>query len=241
MTSKLYLNDLGDGEADLQVNSNRVVQYSTTNGVGISSGKLFTDLVTPKDLTIDCGTQKTIVLAQPVWDDCVVPMTGVRLGGANPAAEIAYRGGLATEFVDNATTYVYMNFQLPHSYYEGSDVELHLHWTINGNGSAGGAENIKWIATSSTSSPTAAASESWPVETVHTGVTVDVQNNSQHDHIITDIAEISGTGLKASEVIIVSIRRDHTVTDNATLHALIVSADLHFQKDTMGSRTEYLK
>lgn len=241
MSSKLYLNDLGDGEADLQVNSTRVVQYSTTNGVGFSGGKAFTDLVTPTDLTLDCGSEKTLVLAQPVWDDCVVPMAAIRLGGANPAAEIAYRGGLAAEFVDNATTYVYLTFQLPHSYYEGSDVELHLHWTIDGNGSGGGAENIKWIATSSASSPVSGSPEQWPVETVHTGVTVDVQNNSQHDHIITDIATISGTGMKASEVIVCSIRRDHTVASNATLHGIIVSADLHFKKDTIGSRTEYLK
>ena len=202
-----------------------------------------TDKIAASDLVIDCGTEKTLVLTTPVWEDAVVPMAALRLGGANPAGEIAYRGGIAAEFVDTSDNYVYMTIQLPHSYKEGTDIELHLHWTTNGNGAAGGAgtENIGWIATSSASSPTLDGSEFWPAQTTHAEVIVDVNAFTQHDHWATDIATISGTGMKASECIIISFHRNTGVANNSSLHAIVVSADAHFQKDTIGSRTEYAK
>ena len=202
-----------------------------------------TDKIAASDLVIDCGTEKTLVLTTPVWEDAVVPMAALRLGGANPAGEIAYRGGIAAEFVDTSDNYVYMTIQLPHSYKEGTDIELHLHWTTNGNGAAGGAgtENIGWIATSSASSPTLDGSEFWPAQTTHAEVIVDVNAFTQHDHWATDIATISGIGMKASECIIISFHRNTGVANNSSLHAIVVSADAHFQKDTIGSRTEYAK
>jgi len=200
-----------------------------------------TDTVTPSDLVIVTGAEKTIELATPVWDDVVVPMAATKLGGANAASEIAYRGGLAAEFVDTADNYIYMTIQLPHSYKEGTDIELHLHWTVSGDGGEVGVENISWIATSSASSPTLLGSESWPGETTHAEVIVDVQDYDQHEHYATDIAHITGTNFKASECIIISFKRNSGVANNSTLHAIVVSADCHFLKDTIGSRQEYVK
>lgn len=231
-----------DGAISLYYAGN--VEMSTqANGIALPNGALTTSTGTPIDLTLNCGSQKTLVLSQPVWDDVVVPMSAIRLGGASPASEIAYRGGLAAEFVDTADNYVYMTIQLPHSYKEGTDIDLHIHWTTDGNGSAGGAgtENIGWIATSSASSPTTDSSESWPVETTHSELIVDVNAVTQHEHHITDIATITGTGFKASEVIVISFHRNTAVANNSTLHAIVVSADAHFQKDTLGSRQELIK
>ena len=60
---------------------------------------------TATDLTITCGTEKTLVLTTPVWEDLRAPATAVRLpasGFYNPA-ETEYKGGLVLAFGDEAT------------------------------------------------------------------------------------------------------------------------------------------
>lgn len=239
--SKLYLNDLGDGEGEMLANDTRVMQMSTTNGIGISGGKLFTDLVTPTDLALDCGTEKTLLLTQTVWDDLVIPTARVKLGGANPASEQAYRGGLVASFSTSSDNYLYFTFQLPHRYKEGTDVEFHIHWTIPTSGSGVGAENVQWIFTSSAASPKFSSWETFPVETTHTAVTVDVQNNAVNEHLVTEIATITGSGFDISECIICSLHRNVGVANDYGHAAYMVSLDLHYQIDTIGSRQEWTK
>jgi hypothetical protein len=199
--------------------------------------KIITDEVAASDLVIDCGTQKTIELAEVVWDDLVINPSALRLPASNPPSTQAYKGGQVLSFEDNGgDDVIYFNAQLPHTYKEGTDIKFHVHWTIDTNGSAGGAENVKWDLTYSWVN----ANGSFPAESSGT-VTVDVQNDSADDHMIDGVATLTGTGKTVSSVLICSLTRDTSVANNYGGHAYLLSADFHHEIDTMGSRQEFTK
>ncbi|NIV31077.1 MAG: hypothetical protein GWN58_16765 [Anaerolineae bacterium] len=54
--------------------------------------------------------------------------------------------------------------------------------------------------------------------------------------MIDDIATLTGAGYKISEVIICSLKRDTGVANNYGDEAYLVSADFHYEVNTMGSR-----
>jgi hypothetical protein len=228
---------------DILLPDNEAVKLGTGVDMDIyydgADGNIRTDLVAPSDLKVDCGAQKTIEIQTTVWDDVVVPSTTVRLAGVNPADEVAYRDGIAISFDDAVDEYAYFTIQLPHRYKEGTDIIFHIHWTIKVSGAGGGAENVKWILTYSASSP-ASPAESWPASSSGT-VTIDVQNDAANDHLIDNVVTLTGTNYKISEVIICSLQRDTTVANNYGDEAYLVSADFHFEVNTMGSRQALAK
>jgi hypothetical protein len=212
------------------------IYYDGTNG------NIDTDLVAASDLVIDCGTDKTVVLEETVWNDFVVPVqvaSRSTVPGTTAPNELAYRGGLVYEFPDGVDRTCYFVIQLPHTYKEGTDIVFHLHWTIDTTGAGAGAENVEWDYSYSASSPGQSPEEQWPAETTGTA-TVDVQSDNQHDHLIDNIVTISGANFKISEVIIMSLTRTGS-TDSYGGHALLVSADVHHEIDTVGSRQIAIK
>lgn len=198
---------------------------------------LKTDEVAASDLKLKCGSNKTIELQDVVWDDVTVPVSAVRLAGASPADEVSYKSGMILSFDNSVDEYIYFVIQLPHRYKEGTDIKLHIHWTIPVSGAGAGIENVKWDATYSASSPTTDDSESWPTASTGTA-TEDVQNVNLDTHIFTDIVTMTGTNYKISETIICSLKRDTSVANNYANEAYLVSVDAHFEVNTMGSRQE---
>lgn len=175
-----------------------------------------------------------------VWDDFTILANTTKLAGANPATDVAYKDGYVLEFITGANKYAYFNIQLPHDYAEGTDVDLHIHWTISDSGSGLGAENVKWVGTYSACSPNLVTPESWPASS-NDDATVDVQAISADDHLVTDILTMTGTNFKISECIICSIMRDTGVANNYGHSAYVVSIDVHYQKNTLGSSAEWTK
>jgi hypothetical protein len=175
--------------------------------------------------------------AATVWNDFVVPVqvaSRSTVPGTTAPNELAYRSGLVYEFPDGVDRACYFVIQLPHTYKEGTDIVFHIHWTIDTTGGGAGAENVEWDYSYSASSPGQSPEEQWPAATTGT-TTVDVQNDNQHDHLIDNIVTITGTNFKISEVLIMSLTRTGS-TDSYTGHALLVSADVHHEIDTVGSR-----
>jgi len=98
---------------------------------------------------------------------------------------------------------------------------------------------VKWDTTYSACSPVAVA-ESWPAASNAT-ITVDVQNDSADDHLIDNLVTMTGTNYKISEVIICSLTRDTAVANDYATNAYLVSVDVHYEVDTMGSRQTLAK
>lgn len=201
------------------------IYYDGTNG------NIDTDLVAASDLTVDCGTDKTIVLEETVWDDLRTPVSALRLPAANPPTVTSYKSGQVLAFSSASDNFVYFLMQLPHKYKEGTDILMHIHWTLPTAGSGGGAENVKWDLTYSWANITAA----FPVASSGT-VTVDVQNDVVDDHMIDTVATLTGTSKNLSSMLICSLKRDTSVANDYADDAYLLEIDAHFEIDTIGSR-----
>ena len=173
-----------------------------------------------------------------VWDDLRVPVSSVRVtgpGGTFPPAETAYKGGFVLAFEDAAINEESISFtaQLPHSYKEGTDIDVHIHWVPEDN-SAG---NVAWTFTHSWANINAA----FPGETSVDVTTAAGEVTDKHQ--LDDIATLDGTGKTISSMLICSLKRnssDASDTYNG-LDAYLLEVDFHFQIDTVGSRTEMAK
>ena len=248
--NRIFLNMNPNGSVQIYHPQGNTINLTTlTNGIQVSGGggictlgRDGTDVVldttgtAASDLVLTCGADKTLELTTPVYTDLSVPASFISFGGVSDATEVAYKSGTAASFSTSSDNTVYITLQLPHSYKEGTDLVLHIHWTVNASGSGGGAENVAWNASASASSPTGDGSESWPAPTNYTEVIVDVQDWVADEHHVTNLATIDGTNFKVSEVILVSIRRNISVANDYGDTALVVSVDAHYQVDTIGSR-----
>ena len=164
------------------------------------------------------------------WDDLRFPASSIRLPGANAPTVTAYKGGQVLAFVDNADNFVYFMAQLPHTWEEGTDIDIHLHWTPQVAGGGVGAENVKWDLTHSWANEQGI----FPVETAIT-VTRDVQDDLIDTHLVTSFATISGTGKTFSSMLILSLKRDTGVANNYGSDAFLVEIDIHYKRNRLGT------
>lgn len=181
-------------------------------------------------------SEEPVLAEDSTWDDIRTPATAIKLSGANPPTETAYRGSSVLAFPTNANKTIYFIFQMPHSWKIGSEVRFHIHWTIPVSGAGAGAENVKWNFTYSWAS----IGGTFPAETPET-VTHDVQDTLLNTHIITPVVNIPGAGHGLSSMLLCSLTRDVSVANDYGSSAYITEVDLHYQMDTFGSTNELTK
>jgi hypothetical protein len=213
------------------------MKFTAEGEVALEKGNLKTNLSSPTDLTLDCGSQKTLALAQPVWDDIVVTTNSVRFGGAAPVSEQLYKGGLVASFASGADNYLYFTLELPHSYKEGTDLLIHFHYVLPVAGSGVGVENIKFDLSFC---PAYNNGVFGTPDTTGT-VTVDVQNVAADDMQLSALHTITGTNLKISDTILCNIKRDTGVANPYGQDIYMIEVDAHYQVDTIGSRQQFIK
>ena len=220
----------------LGTGSDMDIYYNGTNGY------IHTDLVAASDLHVDCGTDKTVVLDEPVYDDIrITPGSFDRPGASDPTIKAVTPGGGAItsylyEFADgNIASFT---VQLPHSYKTGEDIKVHLHWTP---GTRGNEENGNLVG--------------WKVDYTWANIdgafaamaTADLQdacNGVDWEHNMTPEVTIDGhTAAKGiSSMLICNVRRTDTGTDDTWASSttgqlpLLLEIDFHFPIDTLGSR-----
>jgi len=208
------------------------------NGIQIPNGLLETDTSTPTDLTVDCGTDKTLKLNQAVWDDLRTPANGTKkITGKEPKDQL-YKGGEVLKFEKTQDQAVGFNVQLPHAYKLGTDIEFHIHIVPPVAGSGGGAENVKFDFTYSW----AKIDGTFATET-SVNATIDLQNEPVDKHILMEIEDaIDGSAIDGvSSMLICSLTRDVSVANNYDENIYLIEVDFHYQIDTMGSRQEAVK
>ena len=197
-----------------------------------------TSEISASDFIVDCGTEKTLVLEQPVWTDMRTPVNTIRLGGLQPPTEESYRGGMVLAFPSNANKTIYFSVQLPHEYKIGSDIEFHIHAVLPTAGAGFGVENVKIDFTYSW----ACINCSFPIAT-SVPKTIDVQTYLADTHYLMEIAEtMDGSAISGvSSMILCSLTRDVTVANDYADDIYLLEVDFHYIKDTMGSRKETTK
>lgn len=210
------------------------VYYDGTNG------NIDTDLVAASDLTIDCGTDKTVVLEESVWDDLrVVPGSFDRPGLSDPTI-VAYTptgsgtGSYLYQFAKN--NLASFTVQMPHTYKTGTDIYCHIHWTPGPNGAAESGNTVGWKVDYTWASINSAFGAMATLDLS------DACDGTDDKHQMTPEAAITGTGKGISSMLICNVKRTDTGADDTWTGTasgdlpMLLEIDFHFEIDTLGSR-----
>jgi len=198
-----------------------------------TNGYIHTDLVAASDLTIDCGTAKTLVLEVSVYND--INISGYLLGKptANYPGTDTFRTSTPTD--TGIETYafavdekVHGGFELQHDYKEGTDLVFHVHFQIIDAPS--GTDKVQWRLTY------VVMRDGVTLTTVTTIDSADTSVDTQYRAYRTDFGAIIGTTYKIGDQFMFTLTRVAPDGDVFLGDCLIETAGIHYQCDTLGSR-----
>lgn len=168
-----------------------------------------------------------------VWDDMMTGGLAVKPTGTGDPVLTNFSGGLYLyKFTDEAVAanekQVQFTIQLAHSYKEGSDITVHVHFIPEDN--AGG--NCRW-----------GLEYLWAnVDGTMAGSTIYVDANCGTAtfpcHKLGSFAAISGSGKTISSMLVCRLFRNSSHANDTynSKSVYLLAADAHFEKDTVGSR-----
>jgi len=161
------------------------------------------------------------------WDDLQGPATAGKTSATAPSFDYTNIGYL---FPQNDTTRrLYYVFQLPHAWKEGSTIYPHIHFRQTDS-----------------ATPTFKLDYSWhnigaaiPAFTTLTMATTVVTYTSGSIHqIATNTSGISGSGKTISSLLLCKLYRDDNIVSG---DVLVWAMDVHYLRDSHGSKQEYVK
>jgi len=160
------------------------------------------------------------------YRDFIIPAANLR-GGATPPAFVAFLGGLFTySFVNGTTDILYGAFEFQHDYMEGTDVEIHVHWSPNSTNTG----NVRLSFEYSVANMGAV----FPAPT--TMLVTDAASGQVAFHEYTTIGVISGTGRKIGDIVNFAFSRlGNDALDTFSGDMFLHSIGAHYQVDTLGS------
>lgn len=169
-----------------------------------------------------------------VWDDIFFPLVTAKQGQTDKPAfsptEVAYL------FPQNDTNeFMYIVGQLPHSMKVGSDLSPHVHWKQTQSGSPIFKMDYKWFPIGGS------VPASWES---HIMSTTAIPYTSGSIHQLSYGTRISGSMLQSvsvgvSSIMLIKLYRD--TGDDYNASAVVYQFDIHYEKDTLGSRQEFIK
>ena len=175
-----------------------------------------------------------------MWDDMRVPVTSTKRGGSKDPDFSKFLDdgdgsqGVFAEAFDAATEEeLYFSAQLPHTYQEGSDIEVHIHWAPSDSGSG----NVVW-----------GLEYAWKsIDGTYGNTTIIEATLSSggiaKKHLLGELsAAISGTGQKISSMLVCRVfRKAADDADTYSSDAFLLEIDFHLKVNTLGSRQEAVK
>lgn len=189
----------------------------------------------------------------PAWDDLRVAATATKQGGSKDPGYAKFiddaagtSQGCFLNWFDAATEEeLYFEVQIPHSYWQGSDIYPHVHWVPKSNGSAG--QVVSWgleyawknIGGTFGDSTIVYANAHYPTDA----------SLVANKHYLTSFAAIDGNPLGVdftlSSMLVCRLFRNATgagsSTDDYAADAGLLEFDIHIQMDALGSRQETIK
>lgn len=188
------------------------------------------------DLVIDCGTNSTIRLVEPVYDDFIPSVTVFASGAASPDIVTHTIQSVLGAYwcFDGANTEerLTVKIEMYHGYKIGTDIEVHVHCMPSDNNTG----DVVWYFDYFYSKVNAASSAGGTISKQFT-----VTSNSQYNDYTVSLGTISGTGLNIGDFIIGTLRRTPTSPDTYGADMLVKQIAVHCQMDTIGSRQRYVK
>ena len=164
-----------------------------------------------------------------VWDDLQLVLTAGKLGASSkPDYDYTNLGYLFPR--NDATEIIYLVGQLTHGYKENSRIFPHLHWEQSA------VQNVTWKIDYKWFNLGDAVPAGWTTLNVDSPTITYVSGDISQ--LSSTMNGIDGTGKKISSLILIKLYRDDNVYVG---DALAFQLDIHYQKDSDGSRTIYAK
>lgn len=181
------------------------------------------------------------VVAPAQWDDLRFPASAVRQNPVTTKPDFGvWRGNVRTFLFDGTSNEeVHFNAQLPHGFKFGTKLEFHVHWapmTAPTNG-----QTVIWYLEYTL----AERMNAFPATTTVGPGTTTFSGNSQYDHATTEVVTAAvgiDTSLWKSVSGMLSCRlyRD-AANDTYNDEVAFLEADFHYQVDSAGSTSEFVK
>jgi len=181
-----------------------------------------------------------IAYADTYWEDLRVPVGAIAVQGQQNIPDWeAFLGDLQVLSFDPGTMeQVFFTAQIPHSYKEGTDIEVHVHWTP----AIGGVQAVHqvrwglectWVNMGATfGNPT----------TLYGSTPTPDEQLIANRHYVTELGDLDGTGKTISSMLVCRLFRNAThEDDDYTGDAGLLEIDFHYEIDRPGSREEYVK
>jgi hypothetical protein len=168
-----------------------------------------------------------------VWKDINIGSGFVQLPAASAPSITTFLDNVGAD-TDIATLQfavgekVGSTIELQHDYKEGSDFTFHIHFQCDA--APTGTDYVKWqidytiVRDGTTMSPV-------------TSITIEVAVDTQYEQVRADWAASSGTGLQIGDQISFKLSRIAAVGDAYTGTAKLKTVGIHYEVDTVGSRT----
>jgi hypothetical protein len=205
-------------------------------GVSLDFGQLLiagTDgkpLATAAEITPEAIGAAPAAAVATGWDDLRAPATVIPLQGQSGDPDRDTDGSLL--FDAAAIEQIAILFQMPHPW-TGTGIRLHVHWCKSSNA----VGDVIWEARHRVWG-TGQVAPAWSDWTTPAGRSDPVASDQRQ--LIDYWAEIDMTGLGASSMVSVQIRRAATNASNTyAADARLWEADIHYQSAGFGTLTEY--
>jgi hypothetical protein len=186
-----------------------------------------------------------------MWDDLRVPLSEPSKGSVLPEFAPFPYNAVSTDphlnwFKDGATEELYFVVQLPHDWDESTNIFPHVHWVPSENGGAGPTVprwglQYSWLNLGETHDN---------YTTIYGTTTIPSETLEADKQYITEFfvgegtttTGMDATGKLISSMIVCRLFRDGgNGADTYTGLAGTLEIDFHYQRNSMGSRLEYVK
>lgn len=169
------------------------------------------------------------------WADLNVYPDAKGTGSNNPTWTLFKNGVYLWSFANSKE--VFFTVQMPHSYKEGTTIYPHVHWSASVAASStlqvGWNLEYTWANHKDVFGTTSTATGS-------TCVDYSTLSYSAQQHLITPLTDISGSRTLSS-FLICRLYRSATDTYAGTGTVFLLGIDFHYEMDTQGSRSDFLK
>ena len=174
-----------------------------------------------------------------VFDDIYIPISTGKIAGANYPAWASFTANTSAytfavnDYIDLAP------IEITHAWKEASAIELHVHWATNGNNDAT-ARGVKWALYEAHANMENAGGTIVFAETTQTQAsdTVIAANEVSLTHKYSTVtASFSMTGFKIGTCMNLRLKRVTATGTAPANNPFVLMVGIHFEKDTIGSRT----
>lgn len=235
------------GDIAVMSSAQLAARISDETGTGLAvfgtSPTFTTQITTPKvvstdDFTLDCGANKTLVLSDIVYNDVQFAVTSGKVPAVNAPTWEAFTTNTAAyafsvdDYIDLQTC------ELEHWWKQGTNGDLHVHFTIKTAQSTGSNRFVKFTAWVSYADNNEAWVEQSPLSAEYTVPT----GSAALKNFYLDMGDVTLTNYLIGAQVKVRIKR--IAATGGTEYAddvYITQVGMHLQTDTIGSRTETVK